>query len=114
MEQTFTNFLAALRGADVRVSVAETLDALETAELVGWRDRAMLKDALSLALAKTQEEKQAFYAWFHQFFRSDSFRGDQDREEGADMEGEDEAPREIPDNPLVPRAMYTSAAKLPA
>src|SRR3546814_5367655 len=75
MEQTFTNFLAALRGADVRVSVAETLDALETAELVGWRDRAMLKDALSLALAKTQEEKQAFDACFDQFFRSDSFRG---------------------------------------
>src|SRR3546814_2929020 len=54
-----TNFLAALRGVDVRVSVAETLDALETAELVGWQDREMLKDALSMALAKSETEKQA-------------------------------------------------------
>src|SRR3546814_12972805 len=92
-----TNFLAALRGVDVRVSVAETLDALETAELVGWQDREMLKDALSMALAKSETEKQAFDACFDQFFRSDSFRGGQDRGDGAEQEDEDGAPPEMPD-----------------
>ena len=103
MDRTFTNFLAALRGVDVRVSVAETLDALETAELVGWQDRAMLKDALSMALAKTQEEKQAFEDCFDQFFRSDSFRGGQDREENGEQDGDTEkgASPEVPDHPLV-------------
>src|SRR5690606_27856285 len=75
MERTFTNFLQALRGAEVRVSVAETLDAMETAELMGWGDREALKYALSLALAKTPDEKEIFDATFDQFFRFDSFRG---------------------------------------
>ena len=103
MDRTFTNFLAALRGVDVRVSVAETLDALETAELVGWQDRAMLKDALSMALAKTQDEKQAFEDCFDQFFRADSFRGGQDREEDAEQDGDTEkgASPEVPDSPLL-------------
>src|SRR3546814_18722798 len=65
----------------------------------------MLKDARSLALAKTQEEKQAFDACFDQFFRSDSFRVDQDREEGAEQEGEDGAPPEVPHHPLVQMVM---------
>src|SRR3546814_14874165 len=72
----------------------------------------MLKDARSLALAKTQEEKQAFDACFDQFFRSDSFRGDQDREEGAEQEGEDGAPPEVPDHPLVQMVMDQDDAAL--
>ncbi len=112
MDRTFTNFLAALRGAEVRVSVAETLDALETAELVGWQDRAMLKDALSLALAKTEEEKQAFDACFDHFFRSDSFRGAENREDADGEEGEDGATPEIPDHPLVQMLMDQDDAAL--
>src|SRR5690606_28870580 len=112
MDRTFTNFLAALRGAEVRVSVAETLDALETAELVGWQDRAMLKDALSLALAKTEEEKQAFDACFDHFFRSDSFRGAENREDADSQEGEDGATPEIPDHPLVQMLMDQDDAAL--
>lgn len=84
MERTFTNFLQALRGAEVRVSVAETLDAMETAELMGWSDRAALKDALSMALAKTPGEKEIFDQTFDQFFRFESFRG----REGERPEGE--------------------------
>lgn len=112
MDRTFTNFLAALRGAEVRVSVAETLDALETAELVGWQERAMLKDALSLALAKTEEEKQAFDACFDHFFRSDSFRGTENREDADSQEGEDGATPEIPDHPLVQMLMDQDDAAL--
>ncbi len=78
MERTFTNFLKALRGADVPVSVADTLDALEVAKLVGWEDRNLLKTSLSFALAKSEEEKYAFSDTFEDFFRADSFRNQED------------------------------------
>ena len=81
MERTFTNFLKALRGADVPVSVADTLDALEVAKLVGWQDRERLKTSLSFALAKSEEEKHAFSDTFDDFFRADSFRNREDDEE---------------------------------
>jgi uncharacterized protein len=81
MERTFTNFLKALRGADVPVSVADTLDALEVAKLVGWEDREKLKTSLSFALAKSEEEKMAFDDTFEDFFRADSFRNREDDED---------------------------------
>ena len=68
MDRTLTRFVAALRNADVRVSPAETLDAVSTVELVGYRDRAFLKDSLSLVLPKTADEKETFDATFDQFF----------------------------------------------
>lgn len=68
MEQLLTNFIRALRNADVRISTAETLDAFSTVELVGYRDRQLLKDSLALVLPKTLVEKAAFDACFDQFF----------------------------------------------
>ncbi|MGZ0190668.1 MAG: hypothetical protein ACKVH0_22155, partial [Alphaproteobacteria bacterium] len=62
------NFLRAVRGADVRVSVAETLDAVRVADFVGWEDRDLLKQGLGLSLAKTPEEKTRFNACFDAFF----------------------------------------------
>ena len=85
MDRTLTRFVAALRNAEVRVSPAETLDAVSTVELVGYRDRAFLKDSLSLVLPKTADEKETFDATFDQFF---SFE-DVAAEAGvADAEGE--------------------------
>jgi len=68
MDQLLTQFIGALRNADIRISTAETLDALSTVELVGYGDRRMLKDSLSLVLPKTLDEKAAFDACFDQFF----------------------------------------------
>ena len=87
MERTFTNFLSALRGADIRVSVAETLDAMETAQLMGWSDRQSLHDALAMALAKTPEEKTGFTRIFDKFFAFDSFQDRQD-EEASEQDGQ--------------------------
>jgi uncharacterized protein with von Willebrand factor type A (vWA) domain len=50
------------------------------AKLIGWNDRAMLKTSLSFALAKSEEEKQAFSDTFDDFFRADSFRNREDDE----------------------------------
>ena len=68
MDQLLTQFIGALRNADVRISTAETLDALSTVELVGYSDRRLLKDSLALVLPKTLDEKAAFDTCFDQFF----------------------------------------------
>ena len=68
MDQLLTQFIGALRNADIRISTAETLDALSTVELVGYSDRRLLKDSLSLVLPKTLDEKAAFDTCFDQFF----------------------------------------------
>ncbi len=68
MDRTLANFIHALRNAEVRVSTAETLDAFSAVQLVGYRDRALLKRSLALALPKTADEKETFDACFDQFF----------------------------------------------
>ena len=80
MDRTLANFIRALRNAEVRISTAETLDAFNTVELVGYRDRALLKRSLALALPKTIDEKEAFDACFDQFFSVADVRGERPRE----------------------------------
>ena len=75
MQRTLTDFVRALRSADVRVSTAETLDAFRAAEMIGWHERGQLKDALAAVLAKSADEAEAFDACFEQFFRFDDFSG---------------------------------------
>jgi uncharacterized protein with von Willebrand factor type A (vWA) domain len=88
VERAFTNFLKALRGADVRVSVAETLDALRVVELVGWSDREALKTSLSFTLAKTTTDKALFDACFEDFFRSDSFKDERKSPQFSDSKSQ--------------------------
>lgn len=80
IDRTLVNFIKVVRGADVRVSVAETLDAVEVADFVGWDDRASLKQGLGLALAKTPEEKGRFDACFDAFFAAVAEASDQEDE----------------------------------
>lgn len=89
VDTLLTNFIRALRNADVRISTAETLDALRAARLVGYRDRALLKQSLALALPKTIDEKAAFDACFEQFFsfRDNRALEDIDRDRAAPEEG---------------------------
>ncbi len=73
MERTLARFVTALRNAEVRVSPAETLDALAIIDAVGVTDFRLLKDALSLALAKTIGEKARFDDCFDRFFHQLAF-----------------------------------------
>jgi len=68
METTLVDFVKVLRTADVKVSPAETLDAMAALELVGYRNRSLLKDSLSMILSKTPEEKELFETSFEKFF----------------------------------------------
>ena len=93
MDRTLTRFIAALRNADVRVSTAETLDALSAVELVGYGDRELLKNTLSLMLPKTVDEKDAFEVTFDRFFAFEDVEGSADAGtagNGADGQGQGE------------------------
>ena len=88
MDRTLTNFIRSLRTAEVRISPAETLDAMHTVELVGYRDKAMLKHSLALVLPKTADEKETFNTCFDEFFSFEDVSGE--RTEGDNTEGQGE------------------------
>lgn len=82
-EQVIGRFVKVLRGAELPVSPAETLDAMRVAALLGYQDRAALKQGLSLVLAKSDQDKLAFAECFDAFFRF----------QGMPAEGKETEPR---------------------
>ncbi len=71
MQRALEQFIRALRAADVRVSVAEAMEAHEVAAAIGFGERALLKDALGLTVAKSRAEKERFAETFDMFFARD-------------------------------------------
>lgn len=68
MNETLVDFVRVLRNAEIRVSPAETLDALHAVRAVGFENREGLRHALAASLAKTLEEKEVFDHCFTQYF----------------------------------------------
>jgi uncharacterized protein with von Willebrand factor type A (vWA) domain len=68
MREELHRFFRAARGAGVRVSPAESIDAMRAVADVGFADRGILRDTLLLTLAKSEEEKQALGQIFDLFF----------------------------------------------
>lgn len=68
MREELHRFFRAARGAGVRVSPAESIDAMKAVADVGFGDRAILRDTLLLTLAKSQDEKRALGECFDLFF----------------------------------------------
>ncbi|HEY3845544.1 MAG TPA: hypothetical protein VGL95_00360, partial [Acetobacteraceae bacterium] len=66
-------FLQVARGAGLRVSAAEGIDAARALDVVGFSDRGVLKDTLGLVLAKTPDEKGLFDECFELYFKRDEF-----------------------------------------
>ncbi len=77
-------FLQAARGAGLRVSAAEGIDAARALEIIGYDDRVALKDTLGLVLAKTPDEKNLYDETFDLFFKRDEFA-----DRGSDSEQDD-------------------------
>ena len=71
MDRTLVDFVKVLRTAEIKVSPAEKLDAMECMDLVGYENREFLKNSLALVLAKNPEEKEAFEDCFERFFVMD-------------------------------------------
>lgn len=94
LNSTLVDFVKVLRNAEIKVSPAETLDAMECMNVVGVRDREFLRNSLSMVLAKNPEEKEAFHDCFDRFFTIDKFSASNDEDlddfpdEGSDDDGE--------------------------
>jgi len=71
MQSNLVSFIQVLRSHDVRVSPAETLDAMGVVTTLGYANRDVLRDGLAITLAKTQEEEAVFQECFDRFFRRD-------------------------------------------
>jgi len=68
MRENLHRFFRAARGAGVRVSPAESIDAMRAVSKIGFADREILRDTFLVTLAKTQEEKRALGDCFDLFF----------------------------------------------
>jgi hypothetical protein len=68
MRDNLHRFFRAARGAGVHVSPAESIDAMRAVAKVGFEERSILRDALLLTLAKSEDEKKALGSCFDLFF----------------------------------------------
>ena len=67
-EHILTDFIRALRSADVRVSTGETIDAAKAVSMIGYSDRDRLSNTLRCVLAKSPEEKATHDRLFDLYF----------------------------------------------
>lgn len=70
MDQKIVEFIAGLRAAGVRVSIAESSDAFQAVEQVGIADRELFKSALRTTLVKDGEDVPEFEKLFPIYFGS--------------------------------------------
>ncbi|MEM7493656.1 MAG: VWA domain-containing protein [Pseudomonadota bacterium] len=67
-EHVLTDFIRALRSAEVRVSTGEAIDAAEAVKLIGYADRTRLSNTLRCVLAKSPSEKETHDRLFDLYF----------------------------------------------
>lgn len=68
MEQRIVDFIAALRAAGVRVSIAESADAFRAVDFLGVMDRNMFRESLRTTLVKDARDNPTFDTLFPIFF----------------------------------------------
>jgi uncharacterized protein with von Willebrand factor type A (vWA) domain len=90
MREELHRFFRAARGAGVRVSPAESIDAMKAVADVGFADRDTLRDTLLLTLAKNQDEKRALGETFDLFFSQPEVK-DETAPEDADKDAANSA-----------------------
>ncbi len=72
MDRRITEFIAGLRAAGVRVSLAESADAMRAIEQAGIADKNFFRMALHATLIKDQGDSQTFQELFPLYFSSDA------------------------------------------
>ena len=87
MREELHRFFRAARGAGVRVSPAESIDAMKAVADVGFAERGILRDTLLLTLAKSQDEKQALGDCFDLFFSQPEAPEETAPEDATDSKG---------------------------
>jgi hypothetical protein len=68
------DFIKALRASEVRVSPAEAIDAHRAMIEIGYSDRTLVRDALCITLAKSEEDVAKFDECFDAYFTRDTFQ----------------------------------------
>ena len=71
MHKNLVNFISMLRSHDIRVSPAETIDALNAMSVLNFEKRSQIRDGLAMTLAKTKLEEKVFLKCFDRFFKSE-------------------------------------------
>jgi len=86
-ERTLTDFIRALRSAQVPVSPAEAIDAARALRVVGYGDRGLMKRSLRGVLAKSETDTETYDRLFDLFFAVRDLQepgGTPDRQEDSD------------------------------
>ena len=116
MKDVLHRFFRAARGAGIRVSPAESIDAMRAVAAVGFDDRTTLRDTLLVTIAKSQDEKQSLGECFDLFFSQpdittppesdadESDSGETDAADTSDEQKETEAGTGAPPPALGPLA----------
>lgn len=101
MDRTLGEFVSVLRKTGVEVSAAETIDAANTMELVGYSDRETLKVSLGMVLSKTEGEHELFEDCFERFFAFHKFTSQDEVGEDGQGDGDEDSARQILDADLA-------------
>lgn len=94
MDKVINRFVWLLRQRDVRVSPAETIDALRALGVLPMSDRAAVKAALAGTLIKDERDLPVFEEVFEAFFRLQDLFADE-HEHGHDHEHGDDRSAEV-------------------
>src|SRR4051812_16060731 len=68
MNKRVVEFIRTLRAAGVRISVAESADAMDAIDAMGLFDRNEFRDALKVTLVKEHKDWETFNHFFPLFF----------------------------------------------
>lgn len=72
MDQRMVEFIAALRSSGVRISIAESTDALRAIEHIDMINKPLFQSALQTVLIKESRDRETFYELFPMYFGSDT------------------------------------------
>jgi uncharacterized protein with von Willebrand factor type A (vWA) domain len=106
VQATIEQFIKALRASEVGVSPAEAIDAHRALMEIGYGDRTLVRDALCVALAKSEAEVYRFEECFDAFFMRDAFadappQGGKGGETSGEQAAGGEAGGDLADLPLA-------------
>src|ERR1700676_2936315 len=102
LREQLVRFIAALRSAGIRISVAESIDAMNAVAAAGI-ERARMHEALAAALIKDEADREIFDESFSRFFAAPPrMRSEHPDQRGAQVSaasgrgrpGENPAPRD--------------------
>ncbi|MES2601216.1 MAG: VWA domain-containing protein [Pseudomonadota bacterium] len=88
MRENLHRFFRAARGAGVRISPSESIDAMRAVSEIGFTDREILRDTFLLTLAKSTDDKRALGECFDLFFQQPEITGPPTQDNEAGETGE--------------------------